>query len=88
MTVEIKEDEGMKDKGEVEGNRIERLRAPKNEGPDSGAGPGSQLSARGAQPVPGSARLLCALGKEAGDPSRSHEFCPLRLELETTGLRG
>lgn len=76
----------MKDKGEVEGNRIERLRAPKNEGPDSEAGPGSQLSAEGSTAT--SARLLCALGKEAGDPSRSHEFCPLRLELETTGLRG
>lgn len=47
MTVEIKEDEGMKDKGEVEGNRIERLRAAKNEGPDSEAGAGSQLSAEG-----------------------------------------
>lgn len=35
MTVEIKEDQGMKDKGEVDGNRIERLRVQRNEGRDS-----------------------------------------------------
>lgn len=37
----------MKDKGEVEGNRIERLRAPKNEGPDSEVGARKSAECRG-----------------------------------------
>lgn len=68
MTVEIMEDEGMKDKGEVEGNRIERLRAPKNEGPDSEAGPGSQLSARGAQPRPRVSTASLCFGEGSWGP--------------------
>lgn len=68
MTVEIKEDYGMKDKGEVEGNRIERLRAAKNEGPDSEAGAGSQLSARGAQPRPRVSTASLCFGEGSWGP--------------------
>lgn len=68
MTVEIKEDEGMKDKGEVEGNRIERLRAPKNEGPDSEAGARKSAECEGSTACPRVSTASLCFGEGSWGP--------------------